>query len=135
MLRDEVARAWVEAARPEAAHDEVDEGAGAATRAHEHEVEEKLSEEVEEMPAGERLGSHEAGAERVEEDLEGAVRGGSVARKTEGRGDARKEGFAEDIVEAEELEARWEVRVDSVLAHVFMVLYVISLHIPSATDK
>lgn len=74
VLRDEVARARVQAAREEARHDQVDERAHAEGR-DERVVERELEGDVVEVPCGEALGAHETGAQGVEEDLEGAVCG------------------------------------------------------------
>ena len=103
MLCDKVPRARVQRACEERAEDEVPQRV--ATKGLDEEVIERdLSEDVEEVQAGEGEGVDHHGAEGVEQDLEGA-----------------EEGFTKEGVEEEGLEGGGEVSVKTVDAERFVV--------------
>ena len=105
--------AGVERASEEARDDEVPEGVG-ADQLDEGDVEEDLGGKVERDPARRGLVPDEAWAEGVEEDLEGAA-GVEVRGKWGGEWwDERKEGFAENVAEDDELDLGRHVGVHSV---------------------
>jgi hypothetical protein len=121
VLGDKVGGAGVEATGEEGAGDEVGEGLPAKGPDDEI-VEDALDEEVEGVPGGEALGADEAGPEGVEKDLKGAVRALRLCLvKAKGRC-VREESLASDILEAEQLGARWQVGVDAVFAQELVVL-------------
>lgn len=109
VLRDEVCRARVQGARKEGREEEVEQRAHACELV-ERKVERQLRSDVGDVPACEALGADEARAEGVKEDLE--------------RGE---EDLSEDGIEAEELEAGRQIRVDAVLAEKLVMLDVIPL--------
>ena len=109
MLPDEVPRTRMQAPREERAHEQVNIRTDPEVL-DEDVVREEDDGEVRGVPLGEGLRADEAGAEGVEEDLEGG-----------------EEDLAEDVVEADELEVGGEVGVDAVFAEVAVVLHVVAL--------
>lgn len=112
VLGDEVASAGVQGAGKEGRGNEIDEGAD-AEGTDEHVVEHELDDDVEEVPFRQTLCADESGTEGVEEDLE-----------------SREEHFAEDVVQQDQLQARWEVSVYAVLTLELVVLNVVALSKP-----
>ena len=102
MLSYEVPRTRMQAPRKERAHEQVDIGDDPEVL-DDDVVREEDDGEVRGVPLSEGLRAHEAGAESIEEDLEGSADAemSDMMQKGDDAAYAREEGLPEDVVEAE----------------------------------